>query len=38
MFIANKKLVLIQIGTPKKFAKDILPIADDIGATIKLLK
>lgn len=38
LFQANKKLIIVQLATPKKFSKDILPIANEIGATIELMK
>jgi hypothetical protein len=38
LFKVENNLVTVQIVTPKKFNKDVLPIANDIGATIELLK
>jgi hypothetical protein len=38
LFLANNKLIVVQLATPRKFAKDMLPVANDIGATIELLK
>jgi hypothetical protein len=38
LFKIKDKLVAVQLMTPKQFRNDILPIANDIGATIELLK
>jgi hypothetical protein len=38
LFLVDDKLVWLQLFTPKKFSKDILPIANEIGASIELTK
>jgi hypothetical protein len=32
----SKKIILAQFSAPKKFSKDILPVAIEIGATMEL--
>jgi hypothetical protein len=38
LFQANKKLIIVQLLTPQKFRKDMLPVANEIGASIELTK
>ena len=38
MFISGDNLIMVQISTPKDFLKDIFPISEEIGPTIKFLK
>lgn len=38
IFLANKKLIVVQMLTPQKFNKDIFPIINEIGTTIELTK